>query len=219
MDGVRGIPTQPVFGTSGVGDVLLPDVRPGFKRVDLARGYQERPLTYGWMEFHDDGAFLGVVVGDDRFDPPMLMPDETPIPGFYDTRLTCEVVARLTAYGLLARHFGVYGELALRAGFSDHALPAALVTGPGRSEVIGAQTLDHAVSTALSLDATDLLSPRDVLTVAAPILDDLASAFAWPRGFQLDRDGTVRGRYWGGGWSGNVQRWASEHDVPSTGFD
>ena len=208
LDAVRAIPTSPVFGIPELGAVLASDLRPGFKRIDIAHGYETAVLKWGWREFHDDGAFVGAIIGRAEFDPPTKMANKTELPGFYDTDLTIRVVAILTAYGVLAKHFDVHGELALRAGFLPNALPAALIASGGRSEPIGAQTLDRTVSTTLSLDSTDLMVPTGVLAAAAPIIDDLVSAFAWPRGPQLESDGTIRLRFWGGSLATIVEQHA-----------
>jgi hypothetical protein len=216
---VRNLGWQPVFGTGGVGDVIFTDLRPGFKRVDLARGHEDNVIRrYGWMEFNDDGAFLGVIVGDEdlqrgRAD---LQEGQQGLPGFYDTRITCELVARLYAYGLLAEHFDVHGELAITVGIAPKGLPATVTTGPGRWEADRTEVVTSSVQTSLSADVEDLVEIGSVLRVAAPLLDDLMTAFGWPRCFQLERDGTIRLRFWGDGWTQNVQRWAEGLDLPTT---
>jgi len=214
---IRTLNTAPVFGANGVGDVLLTDLRPGFKRIDLARGYREEILRrHGWMEFHDDGAFLGVVVGDD--DPQRGLGDlhgeQRAVPAFYDTRMTCEFAARLTAYGLLATQFDVHGEVMIAAGIAAEGLPATVTTGPGRWESERTQVVTTPVQTSLSADVEDLVEIQRVLRVAAPLLDDLMTAFGWPRCFQLERDGTVRLGFWSGGWTQQIEQWAQRAGLP-----
>jgi hypothetical protein len=213
---VRALHTQPVFGTQGVGDILLTDLRPGFKRIDLAHGYQDTALQqYGWMEFHDDGAFLGVTVADANPQRGMadLHGDQQAIPAFYDSRMTCEVVARLAAYGVIANHFDVHGEIVMTAGIAAEGLPVTVTTGPGRWEADRTQVVDTPVRTTLSADVDDLVQIQGVLTTAAPLLDDLMTAFGWPRCAQLERDGTVRLRFWGQGWTQQIERWAEREDL------
>jgi len=214
---IRALNTPPVFGTTGVGDVLLSDLRPGFKRVDLAHGYQEDAIqTYGWSEFHDDGAFLGVIVGREDLQRGHgdLQAERQATPGFYDTRLTCELVARLAAYGLLAVQFDVHGEIAITAGIADAGLPATITTGPERWEANHTQIVTAPVQTSLSADVEDLVLLQGVLEVGAPLLDDLLTAFGWPQCHQLDRDGTIRLGFWGGSWSHQVEDWAQSMDLP-----
>ncbi len=65
LGSIRSLRVPPVFGTEGVGTVLPTDLRPGFKRIDLARGYEPIVVErYGWMEFHDDCGLLAVIPGD-----------------------------------------------------------------------------------------------------------------------------------------------------------
>lgn len=216
---IRTLQTQPVFGTNGVGDVLLTDLRPGFKRIDLARGYEDRILRrYGWMEFHDDGAFLGVIVADADLQRGMgdLHGDQQAIPGFYDSRLTCELVARLAAYGVLGKHFDVHGEIMITAGIVAAGLPVTVTTGPGRWEADHTQMVATPVQTTLSADVEDLVEIQRVLRTAAPLLDDLMTAFGWSRCFQLERDGTVRLGFWGGGWTQQIQQWAEREGLSVT---
>jgi hypothetical protein len=216
---IRTLGITPVFGTSGVGDVLMTDLRPGFKRIDLAHGYEEPILQrYGWMEFHDDGAFLGVLVGDPDLQRGLGGggSEQNPTPGFYDTRLTCELVARLAAYGLLAELFDVHGELIITAGIAGEGLPATITTGPGRWDADHTQMVRTSVRTSLSADTDDLTQMPGVLRVAAPLLDDLMTAFGWPRCFQLERDGTIRLRFWGGGWDQQIRRWADGMGLSAT---
>lgn len=208
---IRALHTQPVFGANGVGDVLFTDLKPGFKRIDLAKGYEAETLRrYGWMEFHDDGAFLGVIVADAGLQRGMgdHHGDQRAIPGFYDTRMTCELVARLAAYGVLGRQFDVHGEIMISAGIVAEGLPVTVTTGPGRWEADHAQVVATPVQTVLSADVEDLVEIKSVLRTAAPLLDDLMTAFGWPRCFQLERDGTVRLDFWGDGWTQQVERWA-----------
>ncbi len=214
---IRDLNTSPVFGMNGVGDVLFTDLRPGFKRIDLAHGYQEEVLRrYGWMEFHDDGAFIGISLGDEDLQRGQgnLHGEQPAVPGFYDTRMTCELVARLAAFGLLAQHFDLHGEVMIAAGIIGEGLPATITTGPGRWEADDTQVVATPVHTTLSADVEDLIGIERVLKVAAPLLDDLMTAFGWPRCLQLDRDGTVRLRFWGGGWAQQVERWAEREALP-----
>lgn len=217
LAGIRALNTRPVFGANGVGDVLLNDLRPGFKRIDLARGFQEDIIQrYGWSELHDDGAFLGVIVGEADLQRGYadLQAGQQAIPGFYDTRITCQLVARLAAYGILAVQFDVHGEIAITVGIAGAGLPATITTGPGRWEANDTQIVTTSVQTSLSADVEDLVPVQGVLEVAAPLLDDLMTAFGWPQCFQLDRDGTIRLGFWGDGWTQQVEHWAQSLDLP-----
>ena len=93
-------------------------------------------------------------------------------------------------------------------------LPAILIAAGGRTEPLGAQTLDRAVETTLSLDSSDLLTQQGVLRAAALILDDFATAFAWSKNAQLERDGTIRLR----GWSHEVRAMV-EQSAQQRGLD
>lgn len=215
---IRTLHTPPVFGANGVGDVLFPDLRPGFKRIDLARGYEDTTIRrYGWMEFHDDGAFLGVSVADEDLQRGMadLQEDHQAVPGFYDSRMTCEMVARLTAFGVLGKHFDVHGEIMITAGIVVGGSPATVTTGPGRYEADHTQVVATSVRTTSSADVEDLGTSQGVLRTAAPLLDDLMTAFAWPRCHQLERDGTVRIGFWGQGWN-EIERWAEREGLSVT---
>lgn len=210
--GIRALDPPPVFGTSGVGDVFFDELRPGFKRIDMARHFDDRSLErYGWIEFHDDGAFVGVVRGDESLHRGLgneRGTDEGATGGFYDSRLTCEIVARLAAFGILARHFDVHGEVVIRVGIAPVGLPATITTGRDRWEADFTEVVQSPLQTSLSAEADDLEAIPGVLQIAAPLLDDLMTAFGWPRCLQLDRDGTVRLRFWGSGWTENIDRWA-----------
>ena len=108
-------------------------------------------------------------------------------------------------------HFDIHSELLIRVGISSTALPAGLSLDPGRSfrytDVI------TPVQTDLSADIDDLVQITGVLRVAAPLLDDLMTAFGWPHCAQLNRDGKVNLRAWGS-MKSYVERWVKDNDVP-----
>ncbi len=139
--------------------------------------------------------------------PDLQAAEQGDLAGFYDTRLTCQIVAALTAYGQLARRFGVVGELIVVAGVSAVGLPVSLTTGPGRFEAENATVVTAPVQTRLSIDADQLMTPTGVLEAAAPLLDDLMTAFGWPRCVQLERDGTIVLKTWGRGWVPQIEEW------------
>ena len=78
----------------------------------------------------------------------------------------------------------------------------------------GTQVVATPVQTSLSADIEDLVEIPGVLRVAAPLLDDLMTAFGWQRCFQLERDGTVRLGFWGSGWTQQIEGWAQRAGLP-----
>ncbi len=213
-DEVRALTGQPVFGAP-VGRVFPQYTKPGFKRIEMSQRFANL-AQFGWMEFHDDGAFVAVIAEDPRLTRPHDdvffegPPAEEIAGGFYDSVLTAQLIASLLAYGTLAENFDVHGELLVRATFVEEGLPAILSTDPTRGEVNGARALDHEVSTELSAAATDFVELTALLQVASPLLDDLMSAFGWPRNFQLHRDGTIRLSFFSREWRPAVDQWAEQ---------
>ena len=52
-----------------------------------------------------------------------------------------------------------------------------------------------------------------VLEAAAPLLNDLMTAFGWPRCVQLERDGTIVLGTWGQGWVAQIEGWANANGL------
>jgi hypothetical protein len=184
--------------------------------MEMASGFQAMD-SYGWMEFHDDGSFVATVMGDRELEPSEEESAEETVRevvgDFYDTRLTAEVVARLEAYGLLAELFDVSGEILVEVGIHSLGLPASISVGPERSSPNFTQILRTPVNTRHSADVEDLIGVDRVLRVAAPLLDDLMTAFSWPRNFQLDRNGAIRINFWGGPWVEQIRQWATQLEL------
>ena len=88
---ISNIAVGRVFGIPEYGEILPRDYRPGFKRVDIAHGFTPRLLVYGWSELHDDGSFVGVIVGrPPGFEPAHQLNDGTQLAGFYDVQLAVQ---------------------------------------------------------------------------------------------------------------------------------
>ena len=217
--GIRKLTRPPVFGIEEAGAVIFPDLRPGFKRIDFDVLYQRRAAGFDWMEFYDDGSFLGVLIGHEplqhgifHFVGPTSEPQETR--GFYDNLVTCQLVARLTTFGLLAEFFNISCDLTIQAGIANIALPVTITTGPGRNNARNTRSITAPVQTELSTDTEELKSVHGVLRTAVPLLNDLMMEFGWARCFQLEVDGTVVLNTWGRSWRTNVKRWTTANDIP-----
>ena len=130
---IKSLSTPPVFGIEEVGEVIFQYLRPEFKGVTLDEADGRYP-GYDWMESYNDGAFLGVITGHKPLQYGILQFEQGVRPhvtdtGFYDNMVTCQVVARLRAFGLLANLFRIPNDIAIRIGIANVALPAAIATG------------------------------------------------------------------------------------------
>ena len=190
-----GLDPGPVFGIDSLGSVFYPDIQPGFKRVRL-HGLDN------WMEIHDDGSFVGVLVGTRSAEAEAF---------FYDTWITSSIVARLTAFGLVSSEFGIVSDIAIKVGIASVGLPVGLKMSPARSFLYNAVT--KPIQTELVIRSQELGHALGVLTASAVLMDDLMSAFGWPGCAQLDPDGTVVLGAWDSMVS-YVEGWATANHIP-----
>ena len=107
---IRDLSTPPVFGINEVGEVIFQYLRPEFKGLTLEES-EVRFRGYDWMKFYNDGAFLGVITGHESLQHGVLQFEQISRfhvndIGFYDHKLTCQVVARLRAFGGSSRMGG-----------------------------------------------------------------------------------------------------------------
>ena len=204
---VQSIGRNPVFGQT-VGEILFSHVTPGFKSLEFRRfdkALDNQLLRKReWLEFHDDGSFLGVILGTESKGQDMAH--------FYDTRVTCELIARLSAYGTLASHFGLYGEIAILVGIAKSGLPATIRMPPARAGGT-IMAVDSPVATQLSAEIADLRTPGSVVKIALPLVDDLMSAFGLSAGLLLRRDGSIVIGNWGS-WKSRLRSWAKDNGIP-----
>ena len=120
----------------------------------------------------------------------------------------------MSPFGLLANLFNIRGEVTIRLGIANVALPAAIATGAHRTGVRHSRVVDSAIHTDLSINIVDdLATISGVLRTAAILLNDLMTAFQWPRCFQLEADGTVVLSTWGSQWRPSVERWVQENNI------
>ena len=205
----------PVFGIDEYGKVIFGFVMPKYKGVALDES-DVRLFGYNWMEFYNDGSFIGVITGSDSVQPGIFAVETQPTPGFYDNMVTSQVVARLRAFGLLANHFNMNNKVTIRLGVANIALPITMSTGPYRLRVRSTQVLDSPVHTDLSMSISDdLTTIGGVLRTAVTLLNDLMTAFQWPRCFQLEPDGSVVLSTWGSEWKPNVEHWVQQNNILS----
>ena len=199
---IADLSTPPVFGMSEVGEVIFRYVRPKFKGVTLDES-EVRTFGYDWIEFYNDGAFLGIITGHDSLQHGVLQferQSRAPVndTGFYDNMLTCQVVARLRAFGLLASHFSLSTEVTIRIGIASVALPATVATGRHRTGVRNTGAVRSPLHSDLNVTVLDELTTiSGVLRTAVTLLNDLMPAFPMARCFQLEADGTVVLSTWG----------------------
>ena len=200
---MRGLPTPSyMFGQV---PVIEPQRRAGFRRIEAASSFEMRYIeSAGWIEIHDDGAYLAVIPGEDS-----LPESNQPHAFFWAGMFVAQFLARLSGLRALADHFDLQTEYDLAAGITAANLPAFLVSdSPDLSAPQDVRALTEPVTTHISIQLpTDLNVLDPFLVTAKSLLDDLFTAFGWAGCPQITDEGTLIPSAFGGGRSQMVSRW------------
>lgn len=200
---MRGLPTPSyMFGEI---PVIEPQRRAGFRRIEAAASFEMSYIeSAGWIEIHDDGAYLAVIPGEDS-----LPESNQPRAFFRAGMFVAQFLARLSGLRALSDHFDLQTEYDLAAGITAANLPAFLIAdSPALSAPQDVRALTEPVTTHISIQLPADLNVLDpFLVTAKSLLDDLFTAFGWAGCPQITGEGILVPRAFGGGRSQLVSRW------------
>jgi hypothetical protein len=207
--------------------ISLNRVMVGRRRFLADGGAEDSPLArWASLELHADGAGAYGLYLPEFPGRRLLGPDpEQPMDQVVDDEwIVVAVLSGLIRLGRHARELtaasgnGVVRATLLPAttaasleiGYSrDHGLPQS------RSKISAHQDLVTAEAVA-TLDS--LASPgRELITIAAALIDEIGQAFGIAEMGQLRRDGAIRRLYWNPySWQAQIVAWAEQHEIEVT---
>lgn len=209
--------TAHVLPQAWIGQPIPRYARPALRHIHWSATEEAEPKwteERGWVELHDDGAFMSVMPGVrtdiGRFGWVNGVEYATT---FTDDALVVTILSQLSAYARLANRFELSGDIACAATLTPIReacyLDASVVNTPGTRQ----RRIDAPITTSLSLASSDLLTGPGLVSAAKWILDDLFHAVGWAGCDHVTVDGKLVMHYFDRQTSEAIEPWKLRHGV------